>query len=378
MRGTWNTTRIAPAAGLVLFLAATAGADLINVTRSDLTVYAGGQLSTGSGISVSGSLAAGGAIWIDSDSTISGNVYGGGLIQTDQDVSVSGRIVSAGDVWIDKNSTVGAIDAGGTVSFGSPVTTGAIRATGNVSISSNSQIDGSVQSAARVTLASRAHVYGNVVYGTTYSKNSKAVVDGTTHKGGAAAPDTWTTDTMVTTTLGSAGAYHWYSGNSTTSLTGGDYGRLDFGSGATLYLTQAGTYNFQSLSLGSNVRIVASADVGQIVINIRDAFSAVDGLNFSRIGSNAVTVKAGGNVEIGDDGQIAATLFSFGQNFNVGSGTVIEGSVYAAHNLWLASNVQVLGSIPAEGTQQQIPEPATLALLMMGGAAILLRRRAVA
>ncbi|MCE5278230.1 MAG: PEP-CTERM sorting domain-containing protein [Planctomycetaceae bacterium] len=379
MRGTCKTTRIALAAGLVLFLSHAGVAEVITVNRSALAVYAGGELNTGSGIVISGSLAAGGDIWIDNDSTISANVYGGGAVGMDQNMSVSGRIVSAGDVWINKNSTVGAIDAGGEVSFGSGVTTAGIRAVGGVTVSSSSQVNGSVQSASDVSLASKSHVYGDVIYGGKYSKNSKAVVDGQARRGGAAAPDTWTTEALATSTLGSQGAYRWYNSNSVTSLASGDYGRFDFGSGSTIYLTQAGTYNFQSLNLGGNVRIVAQADSGEIVINIQEDFCAVSGLDFSRVGSNAVTLKAGGDVEIGSNGQVAATIFNFGQTFNVGSGTVIEGSIYAAGNLWIASNVHVQASIPAEGsTHQQVPEPATLVLLAMGGVTIMLRRRQVA
>ncbi len=340
---------ITRAAALALMLAGAgaARAGVIVTSPDDFAVLAGGKVETGNDVRLGGHVGAGGQVWFGSGTQVDGPVFSTHKVETGSDVEVAGRIVASHDVYLGSRTTAGAIDSLKSVGLGTDVAA-----------------YGSVTADKRVDVNSRATVAGDVSYGTRAWIASSATVSGIVAKA-LDTPDTWAPVTRTAPELASDVAGHtWHPAGSAVNLAPDDYGQLDIGAGATVSLA-AGTYDLKRLDLGSGGTVVADTRTGDVVLNIEGNLTAGSAVAFTTTGPGALTVNVGGHTYLGPDGSVAGNLFTWG-NVDLDARTFINGSVYAAGNLWLASGAGVAGA-PSE----PIPEPATVGFVLLGAAALI-------
>ena len=367
-------TFLAVLAGAVsLLLSGTATARPIELAPSDLAVYAaGGALYAEQYVQIHGSIAASGYLSFERSAMITGDVHAGGDADFARSANVSGRIIAGNSVWVDRYSTVGDIDAGGSATFGKQVTSGRIKAGGYVNVGSKMIVNGDVHGGGSIDINSNAFVHGDVTHASGYWKHHTATVDGQITQGQTGPDvDTWTGSTLTAGAVSGVSGSQSYGAGSVTYLAPGDYGRLDFGSGATLYLTGAGEYNFRGLEFADDVQVVADVAVGDVEVNVQTDFNTGARLDMSRVGEHQLVVQAGGYTGIGIESTIDGSLAGYGLWVDVHDGTTINGYVYSAGNIWLGDSVVVAG----KWRPNHAPEPTTMVLLAAGAILLVARRR---
>jgi len=325
---------------LVAVGAGTAYGGMIGVDVDQFAVLAGGKISTGKDVTIEGTIGAVKNISLGKQSTVFGDIYTTHKLDAGSSVTVFGDILASKNVHLGKDSWFG----------------GDVVGAGRLDLSSGVTVMGDVATENRLSLGKDSLVHGDALYGTSYSLGSGAVVEGLITQL-AEDLDEWSptlrSDPGLST---SVSENDYFAANSVFTLDPGDYGRLDIDRDSVLYLS-AGTYNFQKIWLGQDVRLVADTSAGDVIINIVDKLDTGSGVTFERLGTGLLTFQAGGNVHLGQDIDADASFLSFAGKIDVASNGSIEGFLYAQKNISLGQGVSVGGAA--------VPEPATVLLLAM-------------
>jgi len=329
-----------------LWLALTASAGQVTMGPWEFAVLSGGSFGADQGVQIRGNVGAVGSVWFAKNSTVTGGVYSNSQVSLDQSTAVSGRIVSGSDIYLARYASAGSLDAFRNVSLDRNTSVGAITALKNVSIDKSST------------------VAGNVAYNGSYWAGSGVSIQGSVTRG-KADPDVWSVTLRSDPGLATSSSRSlWYATGSTINLNPGDYGQLSVDRNATIYLT-AGVYNFSSIWIGRETKIVADTSAGNVVVNVTGGLSMDRQADIDRTGANYVTFQAGGNVWLGRDANAQASFLSYNGTVSIDTCGYIDGFLYSARDMWLGANTQVTGT-GLSGAMQAVPEPATLAMLLLG------------
>ncbi|MFP4053904.1 MAG: PEP-CTERM sorting domain-containing protein [Phycisphaerae bacterium] len=344
--------RITAAVLTVTVLLTAASAREISQPVGSYSVYAGGSLSVDRNVEIGGAIGSAGDTWLDRDVSVDGDAYSGRDFTISRNVHVSGTAVLARDAWGDRDSSVGGMHAGR-----------------NAGLARGSAVNGHLAAGGNVGMDRDAAVSGDMSYGRSYWMGHGAKVDGQIGKNSREI-DTWVAPEMSGAFGGSGGSDLYYAGSSSEDLSAGSYGRLNASSGSTLRLT-AGTYSFSRAYLGSGVQVQADTSGGNVVIEIADSLSTDREVSFTNVGGGDLLVKTHGGAYLARDNRLEGSLVDFGNGVSIDRNGHITGGVASSGNVWMGRDGYVGGNLGG----QVVPEPATAALVGIGGILTLLRRR---
>ena len=334
----------------------------------DFAVLAGGQLETGNGVTVEGTIGGGTDVWLGNDTAVTGDAYAGHAFGAGNKVSVTGSTAAGHDADLGNNASVG----------------GSLTALGDTYLGSKATVGGHAYTEGRLEMNNKAEVSGDARYGDSYWLHNNAEVGGTLSQSGASY-DRWEAALPDAPTFSAAGGSEWHANNSTVHLTPGDFGAFQTGNNATVHLAP-GTYNFRSIWLGNNTQIVADTASGDVIVNVVDDFDAGNNAILSRSGDDGwLSVHSGGSIWLGSHVVADAGFAAYTGDVETGSHVDVSGQVVAGDRVWLGHHSRVggyagqldLGGSPVAGAQP-IPEPASLAMVGLGALLIARRRRRTA
>ncbi len=332
--------------------------ETISPDINDFAVFAGGKLSVSKRVGISGDIGSGYDMWLGSKSKVDGFIYSGGKFSVDSEFSATGRIISKGNVCIGTDANLFSIDSKGSIYVGNNSKVGALSANRNLQIGRYVAVNGDAKSNCNVNINSYSFVHGDMVYGRRYWIDSRSGVDGDIIRGRVTVDD-WRTSKRTAPTIHYGSQDLYYRSHTNNTLTPGDYRRMSVREESILRLS-AGTYNFYSVWLDDDVRIIADTSKGDVLINVAGSFSSDDNLNIQKVGDGQIVVQALRGISLDKGTQADANFLSF-CNFSLGEGSKINGQLYANRNMWIGKETQIAGF----STSPNVPEPATLGLLLM-------------
>ncbi len=345
-------TTICFLAAAVVAVAPAARAGIIQTTPDDFAVFAGGSLSLDRGAAVTGPVGAVGGGYLGREVRVSQGVYSGSNLSTGRDVAIDGGLVSADNVYLDRGTSVATIDSGGSVGLGA-----------------GAQVGGYVAADGRVDVQGGAHVGGDVSYGTGEWISRGATVGGTVAQR-LRTVNAWQTTLPDEPAWSGGGSGAWYGRGEDVTLAPGTYGSVSADRDATVRLS-AGTYDLGSAWLGKGSEIVADTSGGDVVLNLSGSLSTDRDVTFTKSGGGGLLVRADDFIYLGTGTRAEAAFTSF-RRLDVDRDASITGRLEAAGNVWIGRETSVSGT---SGSGHPIPEPAAIALLAAGAAAMLLRPR---
>ena len=337
----------------ILLVPSAGGAGIIQTSPEDFTVFAGGSLSVDRGSGITGAVGAVGGGYLDRDVRVSQGVYSGANLTTGRDARIGGGLVSAGNVYLDRGTSVATIDSGGSVGLGSGV-----------------QVGGYVAADGRVDVQRHASIGGDVSYGTGEWISGGATVGGTVAQR-LRAVTTWQTTLPDEPAWTGGGGGAWYGRGEDVTLAPGTYGSVSADRDATVRLS-SGTYDLGSVWLGRGTDILADTSAGDVVLNLSGSLSTDADVTFTKSGGGGLLIRADNFIYLGKGTEAEATFESF-RRLGVDRESSIVGRLRSTGEVWIGRDSNVSGPL---GTGDPIPEPATIALLAAGAAAVLLRPRA--
>jgi predicted acyltransferase (DUF342 family) len=297
------------------------------------TVLAGRDLKVSGQVTVNGSVAASGDIFLAGGASLYGDAYSDGRIRVGKESFVQGRLISSGSMSLGNFTETGSLDSGQCLRIGA----------------------GSV-------------VHGDAAYAGEYFLSPSAVVEGSV----STSPDSWELLPVGIPGFSEvAGDQLKYGRDVSETITPGSYDSLAAAAGATLYLT-AGSYNFNSVKLGSDVKIIADTTAGEVNVICGGKFTTSGNVIFEDLLDGGFNIYAGGNMSLGSNNNLAVQLNCY-SNMNVARDTYINGSVYSSGDICLGARVVIDNNAYAK-SMVMVPEPASMALLA-GSLLYLARRR---
>jgi predicted acyltransferase (DUF342 family) len=306
---------------------------LVTVQPDAFTVLAGRDLKVSGQVTVNGSVAASGNIFLAGGASLYGDIYSDGRIRVGKDSFVQGRLISSGSMSLGNLTETGSLDSGQCLRIGA----------------------GSV-------------VHGHVAYTGEYLVSPSAVVEGSV----STSPDSWQLLPVGIPGFSEVvGDQLKYGQGVSQAITPGSYDSLSAASGATLYLT-AGSYNFNSVKLGSDVKVIADTTAGEVNIICGGKFTTSGNVIFEDLIDGGFNVYSGDNMSLGSNNNLAARLSCY-SNMNVARDTYVNGSVYSSGDIHLGARVVIDNNQYADSITM-VPEPASMALLA-GSLLCLARRR---
>jgi hypothetical protein len=361
---------VVAAVASLLTLTPLAPAAIISTTPENFAALSGSSLSTGSNVTIGGNVGAIGDLYFNNHNVVTGNAYSRGSVQLSNNTT-TGNVIAGTSAYFNNNATAGTVSAGTTIGLENNAATNSLRAGTSVSLNgNNATVNGSVN-AGTSFYAGKATVTGSVNYGSSYYADSNASITGPVTQGSVLAPDSWST-TLRTSNLRINNSTNslYYAPSSTNTLAAGRYAGVNLDAGSTLTLS-AGTYNFSSLYLSAGAKILANTSAGNVIINIASTVSTASNSLFGNLGTGSLLMQTGGDLYMNANSRFEGSLISY-STMTLDQGTIVTGSVYSSGAMYLNNNVNIGGA----GSLPVIPEPASVSLLLIGGAALLLRRPA--
>ena len=353
---------------LTLTFSSLAPAAIIATTPENFAALSGSTLTTGSNVTIGGNVGAIGDLYFNNHNVVTGNAYSNASVQLSNNTT-TGNVVAGTSAYFNNSASAGTVSAGTTIGLDNNATTNSIRAGTSVSLNgNNATVTGSVN-AGTSFYAGKAAVTAGVNYGSSYYADSNASITGPVTQGSVLAPDSWST-TLRTSNLrinNSTTSLN-YAPSSSNTLAAGRYAGVTLDAGSTLTLS-AGTYNFSSLYLSSGSKILANTSAGNVIINIASTVSTASNSLFGNLGTGSLLMQTGGDLYMNANSRFEGSLISY-SSMTLDQGTIVTGSVYSSGAMYLNNNVNIGGS----GSLPVIPEPASVSLLLLGGASLLLRR----
>jgi len=306
----------------VLLNVSLAQAVLVTVQPDAFAVLAGRDLKVSGQVTVNGSVAASGDIFLAGGASLYGDAYSDGRIRVGKESFVQGRLISSGSMSLSNFTETGSLDSSQCLRIGA----------------------GSV-------------VHGHVAYAGEYFVSPSAVIEGSV----STSPDSWQLLPVGIPGFSEVvGDSLKYGQGVSETITPGSYDSLSAAAGATLYLT-AGSYNFNSVKLDSDVKVIADTTAGEVNIICGGKFTTSGNVIFEDSIDGGFNVYSGGNMSLGLNNNLAARLRCY-SNMNVTRDTYINGSVYSSGDIRLGARVVIDNNEYAESIAM-VPEPASIALL---------------
>jgi predicted acyltransferase (DUF342 family) len=281
-------------------------------------------------------------------------LYSGKSMSFGRDVSIAGPVAAARSISLGGGDSTGNLYSGGSVYLGnSSNVKGDIWGNGNISINSKSVVAGDITTQGKYWKNKSAKVTGEVILG----KDARLLVLPSMD----VAPD-----------KGSLGSTKiWKGRNTTTNLDAGNYNTVGFDRSATLNLS-AGTYTMKSFSMGRDGAVNIDTSMGDVILNVHSGFSVGRDVTFNTQGNGELFLNVfGKNVWLDNNTKMDATVRVYGGKFSTGNDVELTGSFHASNNIYLGQGSQV--SYAPAGSSA-VPEPATVALLAIGGMICAFRR----
>jgi len=320
-------------------LCAPAAADVVDL--SGVTLGAGRHLGFGQNGTVEGDIAADGNISIDRNGRVA-SAYAEGSVYFDQGATVAGDVLGMGGINLNRNTSVG----------------GSVLGNHGIWIDQNSSIVGDVSPGLGNSLSTGRNVS---IGGST----DPAALDLTVGVGSLARP-----------AHGAHGGQDiWAGRNSTTDLQVGAYKSVSLDRDTTLNLT-GGEYTLKSFWMGRDSVVNVDTSAGDVVLNVLGGFSTDRNVQFRTSGEGALRVNVfDGNLWLGNDAKLEGAVRVFGGDFGAGNDATLRGQFFASRDIWLGSGANVMHSMLVTSDGQAVPEPMTAAVLALGGAMLLWKRR---
>jgi len=320
-------------------------------------VASGRSFSTGSSVTLQ-SAYAGRSLWLGSDATVRGTVLANGSAEASNLLDFSGPSWTGASVWFGRDAAV----------------TGDVLASGTVGLDSRAQVVGDVRSNSTMWIAGSSTVDGNVSTG----PNKNLSTGGNVTITGEVTHQALAVDTLATISLGQA-ATHGQQGNanvsrgrnSTTSLDAGAYKDINIDDGSVLNLS-AGTYTLRRFWLDNDSVVNVDTSAGDVIIDALDRFDLGNRVQVMTTGPGKLVINVWhDDVWFGDDVQMPGEVRVWEGDFGAGQNLSFMGSIWARDSIGLGANSSILYA----NWSSPVPEPATSALLVLGGALLAARRR---
>ncbi len=350
-------------------------ADVITAGPSQAALYADGSISIGGKSTISGSSVAGASVSADHEVNL-GGIYSGGSIWVARDSVVGGRVLANSSAEADRGLNFrGSSWTGNNVWLGreANVTGNVLARSRDISIDRNAQITGSIRGNGNIWIDRDSHISGNVSPGVarTLTTGGNVTIDG------SRSPAAENVNTLELTGIGYTPNHDnygsqsiWKSRGSTTNLDPGAYGSISLAKQNTLNLS-AGTYTLRSFWMDREGQINIDTTGGDVTMNVFSSFTTGKDVKFNKSGQGDLAVNLlDGNIWFGKDNEIIGKFNAWDGSFGADSGLHMQGSIAAARNISLGAN----SSLTYYG-DSEIPEPASMTIMILGGIGVLLRRR---
>ncbi len=358
---------------MICALSAIASATVITPDMNSLAIYSGKGIWLGANSSVNGDIAAVGEVTTGLNAELKGiytESYVGlgsgnkvnGRVLANLSAQASGNLVFNGPSWTGSSVYMGK---------GANVTGDIIAGSGNIDLDKNAVIHGNLNGNKNIWIADYGYVSGNADPGLkgSLSKGKKVTVDGST------TPSYADYDTVALDTMGQAPVIHdagtkdIYGGSKAVlNVDAGDYASLNvWGTGAELNLN-SGTYTFSDFWLGNQGVVNVDTTKGDVILDIHKDLGLGNDVIFNIIGEGDLILNVFNDVNLGKNVDLTAQILAWEGNVSAGDNLAFLGTIQAAGSVSIGNG----GSVVYQGSP--VPEPATMALLGIGGGALLWRR----
>jgi hypothetical protein len=375
-------------------LTATAFSSVVSLDTKSIDTYSAMDMRRGTAITPEmNSLAiySGKDIWLGSGSIVDADIAAVGSITTGSKVQLKG-LYTENLVWLSKNNTVNgrvlanlSAEAADNLTFKGPSWTGKsvymgrganvtgdiLAGDGDINLDRNAVVNGNVNGNANIWIDSFGEISGDASPGLkgNLSTGKKVSIGGSTE------PAYADYDTVRLASMGPAPDIHAYGkknisgGNKdVVNLTAGDYRSISMWGTDTELNLSAGTYTLMDLWVGNRGTINVDTSLGDVVLDVHKLFSVGNDVTINLIGEGDLILNAFDDVNLGKNVDMTAQVLAWNGDVISGDNLNFTGTIQAAGGVSIGSG----GVITYSG---HVPEPATLALLGLGGAGMLWRRR---
>jgi hypothetical protein len=351
-----------------------AAADAISPAPADLTLWAGRDIWLGADSTVNGGLLAGRNVSVNQSGDLR-DVYSVGNTYLDRDARIAGSVLAGGSANAGRNLNVTGNWTGLSVGLDRDAFVGGdiTAATGQISLSRNADVGGSVGGNAGIWIDRDSSVAGDVSPGPGRSLSTgRNVSIGGSREAGPTAFDTLAPpaapDRPTSAGPGSEGI--WRGRGENLSLDPGEYASVGFGPDASLSLS-AGDYTMSSFWMDRDGVVTVDTTGGDVTLDVLGGFSTGRNVTFDKVGDGQFRVNVlDGPFWLARESKFEGLVSVWGGDLGADADVELEGAFYATGNIDLGSGANVIGAPGAA-----VPEPAAASLLLLGLLPLLRRRK---